>query len=179
MIRLFIGLELSQTVCDRLASLCSGLPGAKWVALENLHLSLRFIGDIDEGAAQDLDDALIRVEGTSFDLALKGLGTFGPQRHPRMLWAGVVENAGLDDLQGRVEAMVQRIGFPPEHRRFTPHVTLARFKHALPKGLGPYLAGNSLFETGPFTVSEFCLFSSFLRPQGPIYRVEARYPLGA
>ncbi|MFM2128606.1 MAG: hypothetical protein RL477_152, partial [Pseudomonadota bacterium] len=124
MIRLFTGIELPQSAREHLASIAGGVPGARWVPAENLHLTLRFIGNVDETTAADLDAALMQVRGAPFDLAIEGAGSFSRGRFPSMLWAGVARSEALARLHERIDSTLQRAGCEPETRKFTPHVTL-------------------------------------------------------
>ena len=175
--RLFVALSLPETVRDRLAGLSQGIPSAKWVAPENLHLTLRFIGEVDHAQADDIHDALGRIDCEAFPLTLTGLDTFGEGRKVRQLWAGVDSGPALQRLQSKVELAVQRAGFPPERRKFKPHVTLARFKTSPGPKLGEFVQQHGLLRVGPVPVDHFVLYSSQLSPGGPIYREEASYGL--
>lgn len=173
--RLFVAVTLPHAVRDRLAGLMCGAPGAKWTLRENLHLTLRFVGAVDEGAAADIDAALTQVDCPPFDLTLDGVGLFGTLRRPRTLWAGVAPSVGLTQLQARVEAAAQRVGQAAEGRKFAPHVTLARFDGAAGDRLGRYLEGNNLFRAGPFMVNGFSLMRSHLGRDGAFYEELRRY----
>lgn len=176
--RLFIALSLPDEVRERLSQLGNGLPGARWVAPESLHLTLRFVGELEGPQAHDLDDMLSTIDLPEFELALRGLGTFDEGRRLRSLWVGVEPNEALQRLQSKVENAVQRAGLPAERRKFKPHVTLARFKETPPgQKLQHYLAAHGLFRCGPFPVEEFVLYSSFLAHTGALYQAEAVYPL--
>jgi 2'-5' RNA ligase len=175
--RLFVALTLPDQLRSRLSGLCNGLPGARWVAPENLHLTLRFIGEVDGRDAEDIDAALCGIHSPRFPLALAGVGEFGDERRLRSVWVGVEPSEMLERLQAKVEQAVQRAGQPPEKRKFKPHVTLARFKSHPGGRLESYFAERSLFRSEPFEVSEFTLYSSFLAHEGAIYSPEAAYPL--
>lgn len=179
MIRLFVGIELPDKVRSDLAAICSGVPGARWVARENLHLTLRFIGNVEESAVADIDLALSRLKAPAFDLVIAGIDQFCKGRRPTMLWAGVDKNPALSHLQARVETAMQRAGLPPEGRRFTPHVTLARLRNVNGERLRTFIAANALYRSEPIRVDRITLFSSFLAHSGAIYRVEAEYALDA
>lgn len=174
MLRLFVALTLPADVRARLCGLMGGVPGARWVPGENLHLTLRFIGDVDEGAAADLDAEMARAPFAPFKLTLEGVGVFGASRRPRALWVGVAPSAELDILQGRVEAAAQRAGQPAETRKFMAHVTLARLNGGGDR-LGRFLASNGLFRAGPFAVTGFSLMRSRLGGGDPIYDEISRY----
>jgi 2'-5' RNA ligase len=177
MVRLFVALGLPETLRLRLAALRGGVPGARWVKPENLHLSLRFIGEVENGAADDLDAALGNVAAPAFEIAISGIGHYGKAEAARILWAGVEPNGALDRLQAKIEACAVRAGLPPEQRRFSPHVTLARVRQAPGNRVEQFVADNDGFRAGPIAIDRFTLFSSFLSSSGAIYRPEAEYPL--
>ncbi|MCC7168088.1 MAG: RNA 2',3'-cyclic phosphodiesterase [Rhodospirillales bacterium] len=178
MMRLFVGLDFPDRVRNRLGLLQAGVPGARWVDPDNLHVTLAFIGEADEDQAQALDAELARVQAPAFDLVLAGMGVFGAGgRKPRSLWVGVEKSEPLRLLQGRVEAAMVRAGLTPEARKFTPHVTLARLKDSPAGRLGAYLAGNGLFREGPIAMADFVLFESVLGREGAHYTALVRYRL--
>jgi RNA 2',3'-cyclic 3'-phosphodiesterase len=174
MLRLFVGIGLPPELKLRLLLLCAGVPGARWVDGGNLHLTVRFIGEVDEGAAADIDEALQRIRAPRFALALAGVGHFGT----RMLWAGVERNPALHHLYDKVESAIVRLGFEPEGRRYAPHVTLARLKGVAEPRLQSFLAEHALFRAAPFPVAHFSLIASYLTKSGAIYEDQADYPLG-
>jgi RNA 2',3'-cyclic 3'-phosphodiesterase len=176
MIRLFVAIELPEKVRERLAHMQGGVPGARWSSGEQMHLTLRFIGEVDENVGNDIDDALATIRAPAFTMELASVGEFGGKM-PRALWAGVRSNEALIHLQRKVETALQRIGLPAEERKFTPHVTLARMKGAPREKVGAFLAHNSLFASGPFLVDHFVLFSSHLSHNGSIYHLERIYEL--
>lgn len=175
--RLFVALSLPADLRQRLNGLSCGLPGARWVAPENLHLTLRFIGEVGGHDAEDIDAALAGIQFPRFSLTLAGVGEFGDDRRLRSLWAGVEPSEMLDRLQAKVEQAVQRAGQPPEKRKFKPHVTLARFKSHPGGRLKDYFTERALFRAPAFEVTEFTMFSSYLSHEGAIYAPEAVYPL--
>jgi 2'-5' RNA ligase len=175
--RLFVALSLPEEVRLQLAGLCAGVPGARWVAPENLHLTLRFIGEVDNDQAHDIHDMLTAVAGQGFALTLSGVGAFTEGRRVKAVWAGVEENETLLRLQAKVEQAVARAGLQNGRRKFTPHVSLARVKSDPGRKLQDFLVRHALFRCGPFPVEEFVLYSSFLAHSGAIYQPEAVYPL--
>ena len=179
MIRLFVGLELPEEMRLRLSGLCRGVPGARWVNAESFHLTVRFIGEVDEGRFDDIDMALSRIQATAFELTLDGVATFGKEQAPHTLWVGVQRNEALASLHGKVDRALVSIGFEPESRKYSPHVTLARLQEASFPRLGAFVAEHALFRAGPAPIDRFVLFSSFLSRSGAIYEPEARYPLAA
>ena len=174
--RLFIAIDLPDELKEELAGLSSGIPGARWVPADNMHITLRFIGEAGGGTQDDVVEALSQVRGQPFELALKGVGHFESRRQPHAVWAGVVKTEPLVRLRESVEAAVQRAGLDAERRKYVPHVTLARLKHADPVRLQSFMTEHSLYQSPPFPVSGFTLFSSFLSRSGAIYRPEAEFP---
>jgi RNA 2',3'-cyclic 3'-phosphodiesterase len=177
MIRLFVGISLPEDVRARLSGLCGGVPGARWVPPENLHLTLRFIGEVHEGDMEDIHLALAGVRTRRFDISISGVGHFETGNEVRVLWARVEKNLELSALQARIESALVRMGLEPEERRFTPHITLARLRDAPVARASAFLAHNNMFRAGPIPVESFTLFSSFLSSEGAIYQEEAEYPL--
>jgi len=176
MIRLFVALALPDDVALGLAALQTGVPGARWQTRDQLHLTLRFIGDVDERIASDADDALSGIAAPGFQLALKGVGEFGGKT-PHALWAGVRDREPVQFLQRKIETALQRAGLPPEQRKFLPHVTLARLKGS-PRGrIADFLADHALYASPAFDVRAFHLYSSVMAPKGSLYRAERDYAL--
>lgn len=177
MIRLFAALPLPEHVRTRLQMLQSGIQGARWVKPENFHLTLRFIGGVEHGLADDIDTALAGVTIPQFSLSLSNVGFFGKTEKARILWAGVDNQPMLTRLQAKVEQSLQRVGLPPETHRFTPHVTLARLKNARPAHVTSFVEDNAAFKTSVFPIDRFVLYSSFLSQSGAIYTPEVEYRL--
>jgi RNA 2',3'-cyclic 3'-phosphodiesterase len=173
MLRLFVGIDLPPEVKLRVSILCSGVPGARWVDAGNYHVTLRFIGEVDEGAASDIDAALMQVRAPRFSLSLQGVGNFGT----RALWVGVERNPALGALRDKIESAIVRAGFEPEGRRYAPHVTLARLRNTAEERIQAFLAQNALFRAGPFDVTQFSLIASYLTKSGSIYEDQADYAL--
>jgi len=174
--RLFTALEIPADIADGLSMLRGGLPGARWISPEFYHVTLRFIGDVDNSVARDAAAALDEIEQFAFEVTLEGVDQFGNNK-PRSIFAGVKPNAALVDLQGEHERAMKRVGLPPEGRNFRPHVTLARLRDVSPRQVADYLALRGYFRSPAFTVSRFVLFSSRDSVGGGPYRVEAAYPL--
>ena len=174
--RLFTGLEIPSTLANELAMLRGGLSGARWIDVENYHLTLRFIGDIDDPIADAVDELLGQIRRKPFTVTLEGLDFFGGDK-PRAIVAKVQASSPLVELQAEQERLVRRVGIPPEPRRFVPHVTLARLRQAPARAVADYL-GTRGFLTRRFDVERFVLFSSRDSVGGGPYVVEAAYPLG-
>jgi RNA 2',3'-cyclic 3'-phosphodiesterase len=178
--RLFTGLEVPPEVGAVLATLRGGLPGARWVELESYHVTLRFLGDIDDDLAEDVVAALGEARPRDpVAVALDAVDAFGGDR-PRALYARVVPDPALMDLQAEHERLVRRAGAVPETRRFTPHVTLARLaRRTHPADVAQTLA---LLGTPPrlaYAATRAVLYSARASTGGGPYVVEAAYPFGA
>lgn len=175
--RLFTGLEVPPEVGDSLARLRGGLPGARWVDPENYHVTLRFIGDVDDRLAHEIGSMLAQVARRGFELRLDGLTSFGG-RKPRAVVAAVASVPQLAELQAEHERIMQRIGLQPEGRKFTPHVTLARLRDTPPEDVARYIATHGHFPRLTFTAARYVLYSARESTGGGPYVVEAAYPLG-
>lgn len=176
--RLFIAIDMPPAIAAQLSALCRGVSGAKWADIAHFHLTLRFVGGADDRLLRDIELALAEFEALAFDVALGGVGYFPPRGPAKILWAGVEANPLLDRLRLQVVTARAALGLEPERRKFAPHITLARFQRdALPPQIGEFLTENALFRTAPFTVSKFHLYSSLLRPDGAVHRIEASYHL--
>lgn len=173
MLRLFVGIALPAELKLMLSRLAVGLPGARWVDPGNYHVTLRFVGEVDEGLASDLDAYLAGIRAKRFALTLAGIGSF----NARNVFVGVERNAALLHLQEKVESAVVCSGIAPEGRRFAPHVTLARLRGKPDAKLGRYLAEHALFRAVPFDVVRFQLVASYLTKSGSIYEDQADYAL--
>jgi 2'-5' RNA ligase len=177
MLRLFVALGLPPDLRGEVSRLSGGIPGAKWVPPENYHLTLRFIGEIENWRAQEVDDALAAVRGTAFELSLAGLGTFEKAGRIHALWVGAARSEALAHLQAKVETALQRIGLPPERKKFSPHVTIARTERAPPEKVIAFVQAHNLFRAAPVRVEHFTLFSSRLGKEASVYTPEVEYDL--
>ncbi len=177
--RLFTGLEIPHDVAFTLSLKKGGLPGARWIDKDNYHITLRYVGEVDNRTANDIVDTLDRFTGfESFVLRLDHLGAFGGNK-PRALYAGAELSDPLGRLQAAQERALQQIGLSPDSRKFSPHVTLARLKTTTPNDLARYLEETMRFEPLSFTVGRFVLFSSRESVGGGPYLVEQSYDLAA
>lgn len=177
MLRLFVGIGFPPELKLRLSLLCSGVPGAKWVDPGNFHLTLRFIGEMGEDVAADIDDALSRLRARRFTLQIAGTGVFGGGDKPRSLWAGVERSPELLGLRDKVEQAMIRTGLPPEPRKFAPHVTLARLRDPPLDQLRAFLVTHAQFRADPLPVENFSLIASFQTKAGSVYEDQAEYAL--
>ena len=176
--RLFTGLEIPEALRESLSMLRGGLPGARWIDPENYHLTLRFIGDVDDEIAQEIAWLLGKVRRKDFELRLDGLQSFGG-RKPRAIVVSVEPIQPLIELQSELERLMQRLGLEPEGRKFTPHVTLARLRDVKSHDVADYLSTRGPLFGSSFKVSRFVLFSARASVGGGPYVVEADYPLAA
>lgn len=174
--RLFTAVELPETIRLRLSLLRAPIGGAKWVEPENMHITLRFAGDVDGRIADDLADLLADVRVPPFTVSISGCGAFGG-RDPRVLWAGVEAGPELGALYRANERAARAAGLEPDPRDFRPHVTLARMRRARQAAVARFLSENGDLRMEPFLVTRFVLLSARPGTGGPPYVVEAGYPL--
>lgn len=173
MIRLFVAVIPPLTTRAALAGLAGGVPGARWTPEENVHITLKFVGEVREDQAADLDEALAEITAKPFALSLAGVGAFDD----RAIWAGVDPKDPVIALRGKVEAAAARAGLPRADRRYAPHATIARVKHGDSARIAGFLATHALFRTEPFLVGSFALVSSMLGREQARHRIEVEYPL--
>jgi 2'-5' RNA ligase len=174
--RLFVALPIPDAVAHSLLLLQGGVPGARWQRREQMHLTLRFIGEVNGADARALDDALAGIDAPAFEMQMHGVGQFG-NKLPHSLWAAARRSDLLEHLARKVDAAIRRIGQPQDAHKFMPHVTLARLRHAELDKVREWLTHHALYTSEPFEVGAFCLYSSKLTSDGSIYRVEQEYPL--
>ena len=175
--RLFVALDLPRSLRARLSWMAGGLPGARWVAPENYHVTLRFIGELPGWRAEEVDIALAGLRAPGFTLQLAGIGTHEKGGKVNALWAGVERNPQLDHLQTKIETALQRAGLERERRRFVPHVTLARLDSIPEAKVAAWVAGHNLFRSDPVPVEHFTLLSSLLGKEQAAYVPEVEYNL--
>jgi 2'-5' RNA ligase len=166
--RLFVGIRPPPPIRDALIDLMEGVDNARWQDDDQLHLTLRYIGVVDTHAADELAERLRAASGPAFGLTIKGTGAFERKGVAHTLWAGIAPS--------RVERVCVAAGLEPEHRKYHPHITLARTNRATAP-LGPFLAHTAGLRLGPWTADSYMLYESFLRPDGSVYEPVVRYPL--
>jgi RNA 2',3'-cyclic 3'-phosphodiesterase len=174
--RLFTALEVPRSVATGLSLLKGGLPGARWVDVQNYHITLRFIGDVDHRQADDLAEALDQLSAPPLTLSVHGLSVFGSKK-PHALIALMDQLPHLSELHFSMERLCQRLGLAADARKFVPHITLARLKNTKPEEAAFYLSQHGLVTVPDFTVSRFVLMSSRDSVGGGPYAIEATYPL--
>ena len=174
--RLFVAVRPPERIRDQLLDLMQGVPDLRWQSDDQLHLTLRFIGEVERPVAEDLAAEMERIRFEKFSLVLKGIGRFD-QRRGGALWAGVAPKDQLKALAQKIERACQAAGIPPERRAYHPHITLARWSRAAPD-LGPFIDRHSGLKSDPWPVNEFILYESRLGRDGAHYEPIAAYPLG-
>jgi len=174
--RLFVAIRPPEAVRDRLLDLMEGIGGARWQDEDQLHLTLRFIGEVDRHVASDVHAALGSIHHPPFEIAVSGLGLFDRRGHPETLWAGIAPPEPVRTLHNKVDQAVARVGLAREHRAFHPHITIARLRGAGP--VDAFLQKSGGVTSPPFRVDRFGLYESRLTPNGAIYTEVERYPLG-
>jgi 2'-5' RNA ligase len=175
--RLFAAIRPPAPVRAHLLALMGGVAGARWQDEDQLHLTLRFIGEADRHRAADIDAALAGIVHSPFEVAIDGVGSFERRGEAAALWAGVAPQEPLKTLHKKVDQALVRAGLEPERRAYLPHITLAR----LPRGagdVGRFLASAGGASGPAFQVDELRLYESRLTPEGAFYTVVERYRLG-
>jgi RNA 2',3'-cyclic 3'-phosphodiesterase len=174
--RLFTALEIPDDAADAIAALRGGLPGARWTDPSDYHLTLRFIGDIDDRLARDIEDELADAGRGAINVVLNTINSFGGH-DPHTLYLGATPSRPLSDLAAAHESLLRRLGLKPEKRKFTPHVTLARMRHGSVLDIADYIASRGLIRPIHFKANRFVLYSARASIGGGPYVVEAAYPL--
>ena len=175
--RLFVAIRPPEPILDLLIDAMDDSPDFRWQDEEQLHLTLRFIGDVERPVADDIADALGRIQSPSFELQISGAGRF-EQRNSGALWAGVEPKTPVAALNAKVERTCQQVGLEPERRAFHPHITLARWKGRRSREVADFLDRRRGLASEPFAVTEFILFESRLSRHGAQYEAVASYRLG-
>ena len=174
--RLFVAITPPTPIRARLLAAMGGVRGARWLDEDQLHLTLRFIGEVDRHVAGDVHAALGSVHHPRFEIALNGVGTFERRGEPVVIWAGVTPHELLKALHKKIDQACLLAGVEPDRRAYTPHITLAR----LGRGAGPVQAlieDSGALAGEPFAVDEFRLYESELGADGAVYSVVASYRL--
>lgn len=174
--RLFVALRPPPEIRDQLIDIMDGVPGARWQDDDQLHLTLRFIGEVDRRTAEDVAAALAAIHAPPLDLRLSGIGQFDTRGRPNALWAGVAPRDPLAALHRKVDQAMIRIGLPAEHRAYQPHITLARLSGSAGP-VEPFLARHAALTSAPFRVKHMTLYESRLGHDGASYEPIERYPL--
>ncbi|MBX7482709.1 RNA 2',3'-cyclic phosphodiesterase [Qipengyuania qiaonensis] len=174
--RLFVGIRPPGDIRDALIDLMEGIDLARWQDDDQLHLTLRYVGEVDTHLAEDLAGRLREVDMPPFDLTIAGTGTFAKKGRPHTLWAGIEPSDGLRRLQRRIERICISAGLEPEHRKYHPHITLARINRST-GALAPFFAATASLRLGPWRAESYILFESTLGRHGSVYDPIVRYPI--
>ena len=183
--RLFVALEIPSTVRGNLADLLKTLravsPQTRWVRPENLHVTLKFIGEVPEARLTAIRMALSQVHfDQSVTLDFRGLGFFPSEKHPRVLWAGIEASPNLKTLVAEIETIMEKVGIPREKRPFSPHLTLARFEpRRLTEKLRAAIQEHAARNFGSLRTNQFHLIESKLKPSGAGYTTVESFPFAA
>jgi 2'-5' RNA ligase len=177
--RLFIALPVPEEIAEELVTLQSGVPDARWVPVENFHVTLCFAGEVPGGVMHDLAEELSDVAGARFPVEVSGVEQFSSGKQPKALVALVARSDRLDWLHRKVSTVARNCGIAVERRKFRPHVTLARFSAGAETGhhIAQFMASHSTFQAGPWLADHFALYSSRHGSGGSLYREEAAYDL--
>jgi len=174
--RLFTAIEIPEAVRQRLALVRASLSGAKWIEPDNMHITLRFAGDLDGRSADEFADALAGVCAKPLPITIAGVGAFGG-RDPRVLWAGVEASHELHALYRANDRAARSAGLEPMQHAFKPHVTLARLRGVRQQAVARFLSENAGLRHAPFLATRFVLLSARPGSGGGPYVAEAAYPL--
>jgi 2'-5' RNA ligase len=177
--RLFIAISLPAPVREQLAALSEPMRSIAWTRPEQLHLTLRFLGEIEADWSEKLENALSRVQVEPFLLPLAGMGVFPPRGTARVIWVGVGHgHPRLHQLRQQIDDALLATGLPLDVRIFHPHVTLGRVKESgAPAAAAEFLKRHREFEAAPFRVEAFQLYASELRPGGAVHTLKREFPL--
>ncbi|MDX1586978.1 MAG: RNA 2',3'-cyclic phosphodiesterase [Balneolaceae bacterium] len=175
--RLFTAIAVPNEIKAGLHELYTSIEGVRWQDTSQMHLTLRFIGEVTAEIAERLVSELQQVSVSPFHLELNGLGTFPESGKPKVIWVGVEPESRLQELHRQIESACQQAGLEPDNRSFTPHITLGRNKGKASKGIRDYLDRQKVPEFNPIPVTEFCLFRSELTAKGAIHHLEKKFSL--
>lgn len=177
MIRLFVAVDLPEKMQPTLSTMGGTIAGSRPVPPDQLHLTLKFIGEVDTAGLVDVKESLQEIRFSPFNMQLKGVGHFPPRGEPKVIWAGVTPTKEVTQLRNKIEKALAETGIPREKRKFSAHLTLCRLKNTPAQKVARFLAENSFFESPEFEVHEFKLYSSVLSRKGAIHTVEDIFKL--
>ncbi len=178
MTRLFVAIDPPDAIRKDLVSLCGGIQEARWVPAPQLHVTLRFLGEVGPEASARCATALEAVREPAFSIAFSGVGRFPPNRPPRVLWTGIEPAQSIGEVHASVESSLRSAGIAPDEKRFSPHLTLARLRENASRAeVCRWLERWESFRSAPVRVSRFFLYSSVLGPDGARHQKERSYDL--
>lgn len=175
--RLFVAIPLPEEVKSQLLQLQEPIDGLRWSGKDQLHLTLRFIGETDKDTANTIAAYLRELVAPPFRMEIIGLGTFPKESSPRVIWAGIKENEKLTALQADIENVCQEAGLDPDNRSFKPHITLGRNKNADPDKVFAFINQYPTLDIKEIAVNSFNLYRSELTDKGAVYHVEESFRL--
>ena len=175
--RIFIGLQFPRAICDELKNLRGGVISANWVAYENYHLTLRFLGECDNNLLDDVCLALSQIRTCSFTLQLQGVNHFKKKGVVKSLWGGIVKNPSLTALKTEIDTMLQNINIKEERRAFYPHVTLAKLSNPRLSEVTFFEQMNNLYCSKKFPTNYLTIFESYSLKGGSTYQPLIKIPL--
>ena len=168
---------LPKTIKDHLLAIMGGVKGARWQNRDQLHITLKFIGDVDHHQLADIKATLAQIRFDNFQVEIKGTDFFGKGRAPRLIWAGLAINEPPSLLHEKINQALKPLGIPEETRKYLPHITLARLKHLRHIKIGNFMEATAGLRLEPFMAGEFCLYQSHLGHEGALYKVLERFAL--
>ncbi len=175
--RLFVAIPLPEEVKAQLLQLQKPIDGLQWSDKDQLHLTLRFIGETDGATTKKIAANLRELEASPFRMQITGLGSFPQGSNPRVIWAGIKENEYLTELQADIEEICREAGLEPDNRSFKPHVTLGRNKNADPDKLLAFIDQYPILDIDEISVDSFNLYRSELTEKGAVYHIEESFRL--
>jgi RNA 2',3'-cyclic 3'-phosphodiesterase len=173
--RLFVAVPIPDQIKEALLNTKTNIPGARWIDKDHLHLTLKFLGEVDGQNFRIIRDSLSEIIIEKFLLKIKGVGFYPPGNFPKVLWAGVENQPQLTILRNKIESNLYSLGIKREGRKFKPHITLSRLKNSQVSRVSEFLSTFSSFKTESFLINEFRLYSSKLYPRGAVHTIEGIY----
>jgi 2'-5' RNA ligase len=175
--RLFVAIRPPEDIRDLLIDAMDDSAELRWVPDDNLHLTLRFIGEVERPLANDIAAALSQIRADAFELKVTGVGIF-EKRSGGALWAAVHPKEPVAELAAKIERACMSAGLEPERRAFHPHITLARWNRRSAAAAQNFLERNRALASEGFQADRFILYESRLSRHGAHYEEVAEYPLG-
>jgi 2'-5' RNA ligase len=173
--RLFIAIDMPEQVQDQISDLYTAIQGARWVPQDQLHITMRFIGETDTSTETLIIDSLEHIRFKPFHIAVRSTGFFPLRKDPQVLWVGIDNCAELENLQRTIERSLTALGIKADGRVFHPHITVARLDRPHKERVVQFITENHLFKTGPFEIHEFHLYRSYLGKNGAQHVKEASF----
>jgi len=177
MIRLFTGIPIPKDIRQTLHLMQGGIHNALWTDVDNFHITLSFIGNVDEMVGKDVYKLLSTIEKDSFEINLNGLDTFSKGDVLSHLWFGIENSEPLQELKKKIDSLLKNNGIPYDNRKFTPHLALARLRGVEEIQVAKFIQENNLYKSRSFKVNEFVLYKSYKGKSGTLYQPEAVFPL--